>query len=73
MLPAIGYVSQYQTWGPVPRKPRADVLDIKATSLATATIDPARAGLDCHAKVNLKTDGPTSITLAGCHRTITAK
>jgi dienelactone hydrolase len=72
MIPAIAYVSQSQTWGPVPSAHAADVLDVKATNLATATIDPARAGLDCHAQVNVTTDGPVKLTLAGCGRTITA-
>jgi pimeloyl-ACP methyl ester carboxylesterase len=73
LIPAIGYVRQYQTWGPVPPAPRADVLDIRATNLATATIDPARAGLDCRARVSVKTDGPIRIILAGCDRVITAR
>jgi pimeloyl-ACP methyl ester carboxylesterase len=72
MIPAIAYARQYQTWGPAPRIPRADVLAIKATNLATATIDPVRAGLDCHARVSVTSDGPFKITLAGCHRTISA-
>ena len=52
--------------------PGADLLDIKATNLASATIDLARAHLDCHARVNVTTDGPMKMTLAGCGRTITA-
>jgi hypothetical protein len=71
MLPAIAYARQYQTWGPTPSAQRADVLDLKATNLATATIDPARAGLDCRARVNVTSDGPLKLTLAGCGRTIT--
>ena len=72
MIPTIAYVRQYQTWGPVPAAQAEDELDIKATNLATATIDLARAGLDCHARVNVTTDGPLRITLAGCNRTISA-
>jgi pimeloyl-ACP methyl ester carboxylesterase len=72
MLPEITFVRQYQTWGPVPSAPRADVLDVKAVNLATATIDPARAGLNCKAQVNVTTDGPLKLTLAGCGRTISA-
>ena len=72
MLPAIAYVRQYQTWGPVPAAPRADVLDVKAVNLATATIEPARAGPNCKAQVNVTTDGPLKLTLAGCGRTISA-
>ena len=72
MLPALAYVSQYQTWGPVPARPVADELDVTATNVATATIDPARAKLDCNAKLNVRTDGPIKITLAGCGRTLSA-
>ena len=72
MIPAISYARQYQTWGPLPRIGTADVLDITATNLATATIDPRRAGLNCRARVNVTSDGPIRITLAGCRRTITA-
>jgi C-terminal binding-module, SLH-like, of glucodextranase len=72
MLPAIAYVSQYQTWGPVPAAAAADELDVTATNVATATIDPARAKLDCNARVSVKTDGPIKLTLAGCGRTVTA-
>lgn len=72
LIPAISYVRQYQTWGALPRTPRRDVLDIRATNLATATIDPRRAGLDCRARVHITTDGPIRITLAGCQRTISA-
>jgi hypothetical protein len=38
-----------------------------------ATIDPARAGLDCRAQVKIKTDGPIRIRLAGCQRVISAR
>ena len=73
MIPAIGYVRQYQTWRGAGRAPRAtDSLDIRATNLARVTIDPARAGLDCRARLNVKSDGPIRITLAGCRRTISA-
>jgi pimeloyl-ACP methyl ester carboxylesterase len=73
MVPAIAYVRQYQTWGPRPHAARTDVLDIKATNLATATIDLHRAGLDCRARVNVTSDGPIKVILAGCHRAITAR
>ena len=72
MVPAIGYVRQYQTWGPVPAVAATDALDITATNLAHATIDVVRAHLDCAARVNVKSDGPITITLAGCDRTVTA-
>jgi hypothetical protein len=72
MLPALAYVSQFQTWGPVPAAPRSDTIDLTATNLAALTIEPARAHVDCRAGVNVKTDGPITITLAGCGRTLIA-
>ena len=72
LVPALAYIREFQTWGPVPSAARADELDVAASNLATATIDPARAGVDCAARVNVKTDGPIAITLAGCGRTIQA-
>lgn len=73
LIPAIGYVRQYQTWGPTHRTKASDTLEIRATNLATATIDPGRAGVNCQAHVKVVSDGPIRITLAGCHRTITAR
>ncbi len=49
-----------------------DRLDVTATNIATATIDAARAKLDCHATPHLDTDGPVTITIAACDRTIQA-
>jgi hypothetical protein len=72
LIPAIAYVRQYQTWGPVPRSKASDTLVVKATNLATATIDPRRAGLSCRAQVKVVSDGPIRIRLAGCRRTLTA-
>jgi predicted esterase len=72
LLPAIAYASQGQAWGSAPAAQPKDVLDIKATNLATATINLARAGLNCSAQVNVTTDGPLKLTLAGCRRTIAA-
>ncbi|HEY1592438.1 MAG TPA: alpha/beta hydrolase-fold protein [Solirubrobacteraceae bacterium] len=72
MLPALAYVSQAQTWGSVPAAPRSDAIDVTASNLAAVTVDPARAHVDCRASLEVKTDGPVKITLAGCRRTVTA-
>ena len=68
-LPAIAYVSQAKTWGPAPAAPVQDVLDINATNIGAVTIDPARARVDCSAKLNITSDGPLKVTLAGCSKT----
>jgi predicted esterase len=64
------YASLTQTWAPATPAPTGDTLEINATNIATATIDPARARVDCSAKLNVTSDGPISITLAGCNRTV---
>ncbi|MGH8539215.1 MAG: alpha/beta hydrolase-fold protein, partial [Stenotrophobium sp.] len=60
------YESQTQTWGVAPATPMADVLDITATNITAATIDPARAHVDCNAKLKVTSDGPIKLTLLGC-------
>ncbi len=68
----LAYASLTQTWGPAAPTPASDALDITATNIATATIGVSRARVDCNAKVNITTDGPLTVTLAGCNRTISA-
>jgi hypothetical protein len=62
----LSYTVQGRTWSQPPPGPASDGIDVTATNLATATIDVKRAGLTCDAKVNVKTDGPIAVTLAGC-------
>jgi len=63
---------RFKTWGVAPKTPVADQLDITATNISTATIDPKRAKVDCKAVVNITSDGPIDVMLAGCKRTIHA-
>ena len=46
-----------------------DTLDVRSAGVGAITIDPDRAGVDCDAALNVKTDGPLTVTLAGCDRT----
>jgi len=69
-LPAIAYTRQYKTWGQVAAQPAADVLHIDATNIATMTVNVQRAQVDCNATLDVTTDGPLSVTLAGCDRTL---
>jgi len=43
-----------------------DQLDITATNISQLTIDAKRANVDCHAHLNVASDGPLSVTLADC-------
>ncbi len=68
-LPAIAYTSQSRRWGPVPPALTRNRLDIDAQNISALTIDPRRAHVSCGAALDVKTDGPVSVTLAGCGRT----
>ena len=68
-LPAIAYTSQSRQWGPTPPALVRNRLDIVAKNISALTIDPSRAHITCGAALDVKTDGPVSVTLAGCGRT----
>jgi hypothetical protein len=42
------------------------------TNISNVTVNVERARLNCHAKVNVTSDGPATVGLAGCDRTIHA-
>lgn len=64
------YSRRTLAWGPAPVQPKADRIDVTATNLATATIEPRRAGLDCKAQIEVVSDGAFELALAGCNRVI---
>jgi hypothetical protein len=58
-------------WRPTRGKTRASTasgLDIAAANVNSVTIDPLRAHVTCAAQLAVATDGPLTITLAGCGR-----
>ena len=61
-----------QILGPALPVPAADALQITATSIATASIHASRAHVDCNVALNVTSDGPITITLPGCDRTVHA-
>jgi hypothetical protein len=67
------YTNRSLAWGLAPTEPAEDRLAVTATNLATATVEPVRAGLDCSAQVEVTSDGPFELTLAGCNRVIRAE
>ena len=69
-LGTLAYTSATQTWGATPKTPRSDTLYITATNIKTASIDVTRAHLDCNVHLNVTTDGPLTVTLAPCGRTL---
>ena len=64
------YTRRSLSWGPAPVQPKADRVDITASNLAKATLDPKRAGVSCAAQIVIKSDGPFELTLSGCDRVI---
>jgi hypothetical protein len=70
-LGALPFTEQSKAWGEAPQESTIDVLDIEATNVGSVTIDPARARVDCDAQLDVKSDGPLEITLAGCDRKTT--
>jgi predicted esterase len=65
----MAYVEQSRSWGKAPSAPRRNVLRIDAQNLSQIVVHPHRARLSCDATVQVETDGPVKVRLAGCHRT----
>ena len=66
VLPFAPYQRLFQTWGAVPSASAADQIDITATDVATATISVTRAHVDCAVKLNVASNVPLRVSLAGC-------
>src|SRR5439155_12354312 len=60
------YDLQAKDWGAAAAIPVANRLDVVAKNISAVTIHPARARVDCSATVNVQSDGPVVVTLAGC-------
>jgi hypothetical protein len=65
-LPENPYTREYRHLGSGPAQMPTDTLTVTAKNIGTLTIDPQRAKVSCNAKLDVKTDGPLSITLLGC-------
>ena len=57
-------------WGPAPAAPIGDALDVTATNVAAATVDVARARIDCNATLHVTSDGPLSLHFTSCPNTV---
>jgi pimeloyl-ACP methyl ester carboxylesterase len=68
----IPYQHRTLDWGAAPAEPRTDQITLTATNLATATIDVARAHVDCYVNLKVVSDGPLTVALAGCSRSVVA-
>ena len=64
------YVTRARNWGRSPSIARANRLDVNVTNLASGTLDPQRARLQCDADIRIRSDGPFSLRVAGCNRVV---
>ena len=69
-LIAMPYVERSKSWGTAPQTSAQDVLHLDAHNLAQVIVHVARAGLSCHPGLDVTTDGPLAVKLAGCGRTL---
>jgi hypothetical protein len=72
VVPAMAYSRQILGWGETPHIAPENKLTLNLVNLKTITVDMARAGLTCDAPVDVTTDGPVTITFAGCDRVVQA-
>jgi hypothetical protein len=66
VLFSLPFTSQSRTWGPAPVEPVADRLVLNATNVAEVTVDRRRAHVSCRARIDVTSDGPVKVRLAGC-------
>jgi hypothetical protein len=67
-LGVLSYAGRRKTWGPASPEQTENRLDITATNVSAVTIDPVRARIGCDATLDVRSDGPVDVTLAGCNR-----
>jgi hypothetical protein len=61
------YVETQRSWGAPGSGPVENRIVINATNIASVTIDPAAAHVDCNVHVDINSDGPLEVALAGCN------
>ena len=67
---AIPFTGRVRTWQQPRRVTATRELDVELTNIAAVTIDPNRARVGCAADVHVTSDGPATVRLAGCDRTV---
>jgi hypothetical protein len=67
-LVAMTYTEQSKRWGKAAQARKSDVLHLDAQNLSRVVVNPDRARLSCHPKLDVTTDGPLTVKLAGCGR-----
>ena len=69
-IPAMAYLSRTQGWGPAPSVTRGSGLRLTIDNLRTVTIDVKRARFSCSSRPDVTTNGPVTVVLAGCGKTL---
>ena len=69
-LGVLAYAGRARSWSQPARRTPADRLEISATNVASVTVDMRRARLTCAAAIDVHSDGPIDVVLAGCDRTV---
>ncbi len=67
-LGPFAYIERSRDWGEPGTGPKRDELTLEVHNLRSLTVAVGRAKLSCDAKLDVTTDGPLTVTLAGCHR-----
>jgi Putative esterase/C-terminal binding-module, SLH-like, of glucodextranase len=70
-LGPLSYDERRKSWDPPTPTAAHDVLHLDAQNLAQVVVHPGRARLSCHPQLDVTTDGPLTLKLAGCGRTLT--
>jgi hypothetical protein len=65
-VPQNPYLREYRHVESGPAQAPSDTLTIAAKNIGSVVIDVARAKVSCNAKLDVKSDGPLSVTLLGC-------
>ena len=65
-MPENPYTREYRHLASGPAQTATDRLTITAKNIGSLTVDPQRAKVSCHPKLDVKSDGPLSVTLLGC-------
>lgn len=69
-LGTLNYSERRKSWGKASTAPRRDALHLDARNLAQVVVHPRRARLSCHPELHVTTDGPLTVRLAGCGRSL---
>jgi hypothetical protein len=67
---AMPYATETRPWGEAPAQRPRDALRIRADNVRRVVVDPARAGVSCAVRLVVRTNGPLTVELAGCGRTV---